>query len=83
MDQREWSQPELARRSRVSQAHISKILTGISTPTVDKVEMLAAAFRIDPMELMRTPGTQPDLIRRFERFLIWESSGEDEDRDRI
>lgn len=77
MEQRGWSQPELSRRSGVSQTYIGKILRGESVPTVDKVEALAAAFKLDALELMREPGTRPELIERFERFLL-EQNGQRE-----
>ena len=69
MDQRGWNQPELARRSGVSQTMIGKVLRGESVPTVDTVEALAAAFKLDALEFMREPGTTPDLVKRFEAFL--------------
>ena len=69
MDQRGWKQPELARRSGVSQTMIGKVLRGESVPTVDTVEALATAFKLDALEFMREPGTTPDLVKRFEAFL--------------
>jgi transcriptional regulator with XRE-family HTH domain len=73
MDQRGWNQVELARRSGVSQTMIGKVLRGESVPTVDTVEALANAFKLEALEFMREPGTAPDLVKRFEEFLKSES----------
>ena len=69
MDQNGWNQVELARRSKVSQTYIGKLLRGESVPTVDKVEDLAEAFGISALDLMRAPVPRQDLITEIERLL--------------
>lgn len=61
MDHKGWSQPELARRSGVSQRSISDLLgykKGSTTTTIDRI---AAAFGLDGWVLL-VPGLPKELL---------------------
>lgn len=46
------TQQKLARRAKIGQSHISRILRGTSAATVDAVEALASALGLQPWELL-------------------------------
>lgn len=56
-----WNQTELARRSGVSQRHISDILKGLTDPTTEMVEKLAGAFAVQSWQMMMSDITE-DLL---------------------
>ena len=50
--EREWSQPELARRSALSNAMVSMVERGERTPSLDALAALAEALEVDPGTLL-------------------------------
>lgn len=52
MDSRGWKQPELARASGLGQTTISSILREAVETSIDKVEMLAKAFKLPTYAMM-------------------------------
>ena len=52
MDARKWSQSELGRQSGLGQSTISSILIEKVDTSIDKVEMLAKAFKLPTYALM-------------------------------
>jgi len=61
MGEREISQSELARRSGLHRAIISKIINQISTPTPETAEALAAGLKLPPEEVYRAAGLLPPV----------------------
>jgi transcriptional regulator with XRE-family HTH domain len=49
---RAWSQPELARRSELSNAMVSMVERGERTPSLDALASLAEALEVDPATLL-------------------------------
>lgn len=49
---REWSQPELARRSALSNAMVSMVERGERTPSLEALASLAEALEVDPGTLL-------------------------------
>lgn len=49
---RDWSQPELARRSALSNAMVSMVERGERTPSLDALASLAEALEVDPATLL-------------------------------
>lgn len=64
------SEATLARRSGVAQKTINNIRNGISVPTLDTVESLAAAFSISSWHLI-LPNLPDDLIASREVEAFW------------
>ena len=52
--ERNLSQRKLAKKSKVSQTHISEIENELERPSLDMIEKLAHGLKIDPMELMES-----------------------------
>jgi transcriptional regulator with XRE-family HTH domain len=50
---RKMTQEELAERAELSPRYVSRIETGIASPTVSVLGRLAKALEIDPCELVR------------------------------
>jgi len=50
--ERTWSQPELARRSNLSNAMVSMVERGERTPSLEALASLAAALEVDPAILL-------------------------------
>lgn len=50
--ERSWSQPELARRSSLSNAMVSMVERGERTPSLDALASLATALEVDPSVLL-------------------------------
>lgn len=57
--ERAWSQPELARRSNLSNAMVSMVERGERTPSLEALASLAAALEVDPAILLTTDETAP------------------------
>lgn len=52
LEQQDWSQAELARRSAVPQPHISQYVLGKTKPGIEALESLAAAFGVPLVALL-------------------------------
>lgn len=50
--ERDWSQPELARRSALSNAMVSMVERGERTPSLEALAALAGALEVDPAMLL-------------------------------
>lgn len=50
--ERGWSQPELARRSELSNAMVSMVERGERTPSLEALASLASALEVDPAILL-------------------------------
>lgn len=59
LNSRGWDQAELARRSRISDAHISRLVTGGRTPGQEAAKAIARAFRLPPEDVLRHAGILP------------------------
>ncbi len=55
--ERTWSQPELARRSNLSNAMVSMVERGERTPSLEALASLAAALEVDPAILLTVDET--------------------------
>lgn len=67
---KDWNQSELARRSEVSQRHISDILRGRSDCTTEMADQLAAAFGFRGWQLMLPDITEELLTSTDLRILV-------------
>lgn len=56
---RDWTQADLARRSRVSQTHLSRIMNDMRKPGPEALVSIARALRIPPEEAFRQAGIIP------------------------
>lgn len=69
---RDWTQADLARRSRVSQTHLSRIMNDMRKPGPDALVSIARALRIPPEDVFRQAGiippTSATLTPRDERL---------------
>ena len=54
-----WDQAELSRRSGITTAHISRIMTGQRHPGSEALSGIARALRLPPEELFRRAGLLP------------------------
>lgn len=59
LDSRGWDQAELARRSQISDSHISRLVSGGRKPGQDSVKAIARAFRLPAEDVMRQAGILP------------------------
>jgi putative transcriptional regulator len=57
--ERNWSQPELARRSSLSNAMVSMVERGERTPSLEALAALAGALEVDPATLLSTDDDAP------------------------
>ena len=53
MDERGWSQADLAKKLGVTPGFVSQLLSGHRHPGLDSLENLAKAFRVDASELLK------------------------------
>jgi transcriptional regulator with XRE-family HTH domain len=70
LNERGWSQSELARRGNVTPGAISAILTGNSNPGPKSCMAIARAFNIPPENIMRKAGLEvtPKIQPRYEQI---------------
>jgi len=59
LNQRQWTQADLARHSSVTQTHLSRIMNGMRKPGPDTLVNIARALRIPPDEAFRRAGLLP------------------------
>lgn len=59
LDNRGWDQAELSRRSGISSAQVSRIVTGGRQPGKDSINGIARALRLPPEEVLRQAGVLP------------------------
>ena len=59
LNKRNWSHADLARRSGITQTHISRIMSQMRKPGPDALLNIAKAFQIAPEEVMRRAGLLP------------------------
>ena len=52
MEERDWSQDDLAAKMRVTKGYVSNLLNGRAQPGLHTLEKVAKAFRVDPSELL-------------------------------
>ena len=57
---RSWSNAELAKRSGISQAHISRVLNGNYLPGIDLLKSFSHALNIPEEQLFRMAGILPE-----------------------
>ncbi len=50
---REWTQEKLAARTEIDQSYISRIERGVASPSLDVVDIIARAFKVEPAALLR------------------------------
>ena len=61
IDQRGWTQSELARRCRVSHVTISRVVTGERNPGQDLCKKIAKALEVPPEVIFRKAGLLPSI----------------------
>ena len=61
LDERGWSQSELARRSGLTRTTISKIISEQSSLGIDSMTGLAKAFRLPVTEILQQAGLIPKI----------------------
>lgn len=59
LSNRGWDQAELVRRSGISSAQISRLVTGGREPGKDAIAGIARAFRLPPEDVLRHAGILP------------------------
>jgi transcriptional regulator with XRE-family HTH domain len=68
MDEREWTQPELAKEADIAQSHVSRILSGEQSIGLDVIAAVADAFDVEPWELlMDEEATRRSVLERILR----------------
>lgn len=74
LNNRGWDQAELARRSGISTAQISRIVTGGRQPGRSSIDGIARALRLPPEDVLRQAGILPpknaNLTAGDRRFLV-------------
>lgn len=74
LNSRGWDQAELARRSHISDAHISRLVSGGRRPGQESAKAIARALRLPPEDVMRQAGILPpknaNLTPGDRRFLV-------------
>lgn len=78
LSSRDWNRAELSRRSKISEAHISRVMSRIHSPGNEFCEKIAKAFDCPVDKIFRKAGILPpipesteqidDLIYLFGRF---------------
>lgn len=66
LEARQTTQPELARRAKVDQKTVWRIVRMENEPSVDKLEKLAAVLQVETWQLLvpnLDPQHLPDLVR--------------------
>lgn len=72
MERRSWSQAELSRRSRVSESHISHVLSGRRGPQIGFCKGVAKAFEMPPELVLRKAGLLPAIREETDKLdLEW------------
>ena len=61
LNNRGWSQSELARRTGLNQGNLSRVLSGDRQPGSDVCNAIARALRIPPEKVFRAAGLLPAL----------------------
>ncbi len=73
--QRDWSIEDLARRSGVSRAMISKIERAESSPTAVVIARLSGAFDVTMSDLLAVHKAEPKLLSRRAEQQLWKDPG--------
>lgn len=60
----DMTQAELARRSGISTAQISRLISGLSAPGIDSLNAIATALRLDPATVYAEAGVIPTVTDR-------------------
>lgn len=60
LSKRNWSHAELARRSGISQAHISRVIKGDYQPGIDLLNSVALVFDVPQEFIFRCAGILPE-----------------------
>ena len=60
LKKRNWSHAELARRSGISQAHISRVLNSDYQPGLELLNSLSTSFNLPPEQLFRLANILPE-----------------------
>jgi transcriptional regulator with XRE-family HTH domain len=63
LQQRGWNQAELARRSRLTTAQVSRIMTGEQSPGPVSCQKLARALHLQPEDVFRRAGLLPPAVK--------------------
>lgn len=80
LDKHGWSERSLAKRSKVAQKTVNNILNEVSSPTLDKLEAIAAAFGLTSWQLIM-PSLPKELLdspcipRILERYASLDDDG--------
>lgn len=67
LDERGWTQAELARRAYISQSTLNRIVNGMRQPGPDATQAIAKALGKPPAEVFRHAGLLPPVPERRRR----------------
>jgi len=83
LNENNWSQAQIARRSRISEGHISRLLAGLAKPGEDAAKAIAHAFHFSEEEGLRVAGILPEInksTRIAEKKAVYKLSLLDDDK---
>ncbi|MHB9133540.1 MAG: helix-turn-helix domain-containing protein [Armatimonadota bacterium] len=86
LDRRGWDQAELARRSRITNAHISRIMSGENQAGPEASLKIARALHLPPEDVFRHAGLLPRskaTPEGSEELLYYYSNLDKEDQRRV
>ncbi len=89
MKAREWSQAELARKSKVSESHLSHVLSGRRRPKIEFCNRVARAFDLPSEVVARKAGLLPpakeklDSLDKEWQHIMDQAQGQSERRQLI
>ncbi len=67
LNERGWDQAELARRANITQAQISRVMSGTRNPGPEFCNGIARAFNIPPERVFRLAGFLPSYPEDLDR----------------
>ncbi|MCW5876144.1 MAG: helix-turn-helix transcriptional regulator [Anaerolineales bacterium] len=88
LEKRSWSQAELARRSKISESHISHVFFGRRQPQITFCKGIARAFELPPELVLRKAGLLPPIreeagSQALEWQHIFSQARDDEERRQL
>ena len=60
-----FSQEKLAEKCNLSSRYITDIERGLHCPTIDKIELIARAFNIEPFELFQNEERDKNIVNKM------------------
>ena len=62
-----YSQETLAEKCNLSSRYITDIERGLHCPTIDKIELIAKAFNLEPFELFQNNDRDKDVVNKMNK----------------